>query len=160
MRLLPTTAALLLLSCCTPTEQGAQVAPPVTVTGAQFRTIGWMTGRWRGTLPDGAPFYESYQLQNDSTLESRGWSDSTFTKLADSSVITLRKGEVWSGDAAKGYVVTRWSGDTIRFDPRGASANAFTWVRADADHWTATLTWTDRQGRAQRRVYQMVRVGG
>jgi hypothetical protein len=160
MRFPVVTAAIFALAACTPAEPGAQVAGPARVTTEQFRTIGWMTGRWRGTGPDGAPFYESYQLADDSTLKGHTWADSTFAKVADSSVITLRGGEVRSGVAPNGYVVTSWAGDAIRFDPRGTSANGFTWAKLDTDHWLATLTWTDRQGRAQQRVYRMVRVGG
>lgn len=156
MRLLTATVAALFLTAC---EQAAQMAPAATISATQFRTIGWIEGTWRGTGPDGVPFFESYRLQDDSTLASITWTDSISMKPTDGSLITLRAGEVRSGSAPNGYVVTLWAGDTIRFDPRGTSSNAFTWTRVDADNWTAHLTWTDRQGRAQQRVYRMVRVG-
>jgi len=160
MRALLTTSALAFLAACAPAEPSAQAAQPVAVSPTQFQTIKWMSGKWRGTGDGGLVFYESYRLVDDSTAESRSWADSTFARTTDSSTIALRDGNVTSGSSPNGYIVTRWSGDTIRFDPRGTTANGFIWARVDADHWTATLFWTDRAGKAQSRVYQMTRVGG
>lgn len=165
-------AALLVASACTsdvPENTGGAdssqatltvtSAPTGTYTIDDFRRLHWMDGRWRGFLPDGKHFYEQYRVLNDSTILMTGYPDSTFAPVSDSGRISLRAGTVASEGATSRYVASRLDTTGVDFSPERGAKNAFTWARESADRWTATLRWTDRQGRPQTVVYALHRIG-
>ena len=134
-------------------------APAAAFTLDDFRRLHWLNGRWRGFMPDGKSFYEQYRLLNDSTLLMTGYRDSTFAAVADSARITLRRGTVSSENAASRYVASRLDSTGADFSPERGAKNAFTWARESADRWSATIRWTDNQGRPQSVVYALHRFG-
>lgn len=134
-------------------------APAGTYTLDDFRRLHWLDGRWRGFLPDGERFYEQYRVMNDSTIVMTGFKDSTFAAVNDSARITLRGGTVSSESAASRYVSSRLDSTGADFSPERGAKNAFTWARESADRWTATLRWTDGEGRPQTVVYALHRLG-
>jgi hypothetical protein len=151
-------ASLAVITACTSTKPPAFPTAPVTVTTAQFQSLGWLAGRWHGTGA-GMSFYESYAVLDDSTIQAFGWSDSTFAQATDSSQLRLRSGQVSRGRGEEArYVATAWDSTALHFEPRGGATNAFTWRKESADAWVATLTWTDNEGKAQGRVYKMARI--
>jgi len=128
---------------------GAQNTPSFTV--AQFKSLAWLGGQWRGSGGSYPNFFEDYRVVDDSTIRMRTLKDSTFAVASDSSLITPRNGRIQNG----GSVVTRIRGDTVRFEPApGQRGNGYTWIRQSANAWTAVL---DAPGGANV-VYQMRRV--
>src|SRR5688572_9704173 len=123
---------------------------PASVAPAQFRSLAWLEGRWRGT--DGsAPFYEEYRVSDDSTIRKFDYPDSTFSAPSDSGAIRLRGDTVFSGSPPMQWVAVALDSTRVTFEPWRGAANAFTWERDQAGGWSATLTW-DSAGVAMKRV--------
>lgn len=133
-------------------------ATPGTYTLDEFRRLHWLDGRWRGFMADGSSFYEQYRVVNDSTIEMTSHADSTYGPSNDGSRIALRGGKVTSEGGASQYVATRLDSTGVDFIPI-KGRNAFTWVRESDTRWTATLRFTDADGRPQTVVYAMHRFG-
>lgn len=133
---------------------------PLRVTASQFRSLHWLEGRWRGAGPAGAPFYQECIFRDDSTLATRTFADSAFTRATDSSEVRLRGGEVVSQSGSRRWAATAIDSARIRFTPVAHAHHAFTWRRESDDVWTATLRWPARIGRRTRTVsYRMMRMG-
>jgi hypothetical protein len=138
----------------------AQQQTPLRVTAAQFRSLRWLEGRWRGEAPGGPPFYESYVFLDDSTIATRTFADSAFRRVSDSSEVRLRGGEVVNQSGQRRWAATAIDSTRIRFTPVAHAHNMLTWRRESADAWTATLRWPARVGRRTRTmVYRMGRIG-
>jgi len=137
----------------------AAAQQPLRVTPAQFRSLAWLEGQWRGRTDRGQWFYESYALVNDSTLATHTFPDSTFAAPTDSSEIRLRGSEVVSQSGRKRWVVAALDTSHVRFVPVAGARNSFTWRRQSPGVWTATLRWPAKIGRRTRMVvYRMERV--
>lgn len=122
-----------------------------------FARLRWLDGSWRGRLPDGGYFYEQYRLVDDSTIAMRGFPDSLFARVTDSSTIGFRGGTIASEGGTR-WVSTRLDSSAVDFASERDASNNFTWTRETPDRWTATLRSIDRQGRPQTTVYPMERV--
>jgi hypothetical protein len=128
----------------------------VRVSAEQFRALAWLDGRWRGTMPDGKPFFEGYRMLNDSTVRSYDYPDSTAVVPSDSGAISLRGGELVTGSGGREWVATELGEGFARFEPRRGAKNSFTWQRTGPDAWTATLRWA-AEAPVRETVYSMVR---
>lgn len=127
------------------------------VSVAEFGTLRWLEGRWRGTQPDGRPFYESYRVADDSTITT--YPDATSTTPSDSGAVALRGGVVATGSGGARWVVAELEPGRVHFAPDGSAQNHFTWVRRSPDAWTATLVWPATPERSAREVvYEMQRL--
>jgi hypothetical protein len=160
--------ALMLVAACGPAKvDKTDTQPPSSApadstlphfTKADFASLRWLDGRWRGRLPDGKPFFESYAVVNDSTIHQGAFSDSTFQTQTDSSVLGLRGGLLVQQGQGSTWVASHLDSAAVRFDLVKAPANYFTWTRRGADAWEAQLFNVDARGQQQRVVYQMRRV--
>lgn len=151
--LLATTTLTLLAA----TAVAAQEAPtPAPVTREEFRSLAWLEGRWVGSGGGYDAFYEAYRFLNDSTIEQTTYPDGSFEaadgrstmELRDGGILKLRNGEVES-------VITRLSGDTLRFERVPARPFGYAWIRVSDDEWTAIL---ERPGGAEPVVYTLRRI--
>jgi len=136
------------------------VAQPVAEAAAHFavadfKRLRWLSGKWRGSMPNGGSFHETYRIVDDSTIAMQSFSDSTFRQASDSSAITLRDSIVASEGGSARWVATKLDSTGVRFAPDRGAGNSFTFTRDSTDHWTATLLWPN--GRSV--VYRMRRVG-
>jgi hypothetical protein len=132
---------------------------PLRITLAQFRSLAWLEGRWRGQSDRGQPFYESYAFVDDSTLALRTFPDSTFAAPSDSSEIRLRGTELVSQSGRRRWVAAALDTVHVRFAPVAGVRNTFTWRRTSPDVWVATLRWPAKFGRRPRTVvYRMERM--
>ena len=132
---------------------------PATFTLDDFRRLHWLDGRWQGFMADGGKFYEQYRVENDSTIVMTSYPDSTFGTAEGTSRITLRNTQVTSESATSRYVATRLDSVGVDFAPDKGARNAFTWARETDSKWTATLRWTDKDGRPQTTVYALHKIG-
>lgn len=113
--------------------------PPARATLAEFRELHWLSGRWRGSGGAYPAFFEEYRVINDSTIRMRGFTDSTFRSVNDSSLIQLRKGVVSKQGARAPSLAIELSPGRVRFAREGSDRGGFTWSRVSPDQWTATL---------------------
>ena len=150
---------LVILAGCRPDAERAAESLPLHITPAEFRSLAWLEGRWRGTQNDSNPFFEEYRFADDSTIRSLTLADSAWTRVSDSGQIRLRGGIVTTGDSASGYTLTALDSASAHFEPRGRASNAFTWRRLPDGTWSATLNWRDASGRPAERVYIMRPIG-
>jgi hypothetical protein len=125
----------------------------------EFQRIRWIEGTWRGTGGGVDPFYERYQLLDDSTLLRETFSDSSLAAVSDSTRIGVRGSEVVDPIDGPKWHATAFDSVSWRFESLEDAARAFTWRRVTADSWTATLEWRDGSGSAQQRVYTLERFG-
>jgi hypothetical protein len=125
----------------------AAVRPRFTIE--QFHALRWLEGNWRGTMPNGVYFYESYRVVND-TIQMYVHADSTFGAPTDSSRIYFHDGAIYDGP---NQVVDLIDENGVRFIPLGPRKYFFVWKSTGPDSWTATISGTNEQV-----VYQMVRM--
>lgn len=130
--------------------------PAQRTTLAEFRTLSWLTGAWRGSGGSYAAFYEEYRAIDDSTIAMRSFTDSTFRVVSDSSTIAWRNGIVVKRGSGTPAVAIELSGRHVRFRRPGALRGGFTFTRDSADQWTATLHPASPDGRET--VYVMRRL--
>jgi hypothetical protein len=158
-------AALLLAACTSkdpnkpPKDYSNPAAPaqpaPAKFALADFQSLRYLEGSWKGTMANGSAFYEAYHFLNDSTLLGAGVTDSTFQAKKDSSVIAFRDGAVtYTGSA----VYTAEKLDSTVVDFRASETYHFTWTREGDDAWKATLYSTQDDGTERVTSYEMRRV--
>jgi len=158
----------ILLGGCQPSERQEPPAaagagprtPAATAGAAEFQTIRWIEGTWRGTGGGVDPFYERYRLLDDSTLLRETFSDSSLAAVSDSTRIGVRGNRVVDPIDDPKWHATAFDTVGWRFESLEDAGRGFTWRRATADSWTATLEWRDGSGAAQQRVYTLERFGG
>jgi hypothetical protein len=119
-----------------------------------FAKLRWLEGSWRGQIPKGGFFYETYRLLDDSTIAMRGYADSTLTRANDSANIMFRGGRVVDTSTAAAYAATHLDTSRVDFAPTDRARNHFTWIRQSPDRWTATL----RPAKGDTVAYPMVRI--
>lgn len=141
-----------------PASAQSDAAPePAVVSAEAFRGLGWLEGRWVGSGGGYDAFYEAYRFVNDSTLEQTTYPDDGFTDPDGRSTMEFRDGRVLKHrDGRAESAVVRLAGDTIRFQRLPPGRSGFTWIREDADTWTAVL---DRPG-GDPVVYTLRRIPG
>ena len=141
-------------SASTPAQGVAQEPAPVTLE--QFRQMQWIVGSWRGSGGAYPSFFEEYRAVDDSTIQMRALSDSTFSAATDSSWIEFRNGAIRKRGIDRNYVVVALSADSVRFARPGEASGGHTFSKVSADEWTATLHPSGAGG--QPTVYVMRRV--
>jgi hypothetical protein len=142
--------ASLLRPCATQAQ-----SPAAHVTRQQFHQLQWIVGSWRGGGGAYPAFFEEYRVIDDSTLQMRAYSDSTFRVATDSSTIEWRTASVQSRSARSTYVAIELAPTSVRFIRPGMTSGGHTFARVSADEWTATLHPSAPGGRAT--VYTMRR---
>jgi hypothetical protein len=146
------------IAACGPAKPGKADTSLPHFTKAQFASIRWLDGRWRGVDSAGKPFFEAYRVVNDSTMHQGTFSDSTFATQTDSAVVGWRNGVVVDQGASSPWVATRLDSGVVTFALTKAATNRFVWIRHSPDEWEAQIYTPDRAGREQRVVYRMQRV--
>jgi len=143
-------------------EQESAPAPapvvPARVTPADFQSLRWLEGYWRGTGGDVPAFHEGYQFVNDSTIRGLLFTDSTLAEVADSIRIVVSGGVLTSGGAATTATATATEidADHVHFVREGGGGT-YTWTRESPTAWSAHLTAT-MLGQQQERTYRMERI--
>ena len=136
----------------------ARVPTPGRYAVNDFSHLRWLEGSWRGALPEGGSFFETYRVVDDSTIFMHGYPDSTFRNATDSARITLRGFTVLDQGTTSRWVATRLDSTTVQFEPERGGSNDFIWERESPDKWLATLHSRDRQGSPRTIMYPMQRV--
>jgi len=140
------------VTACSPDRQ-PQSGQPLRVSVAEFQTLRWLEGTWRGT-GGRHPFYEGYHFQSDTLVRILYFADSTTTRASDSGAVYLRAGVIYHEADGGLWRATRLDSASIAFEPVEQVTNSFTWVRESADAWLATL----RQPGAPEQTYRLERI--
>jgi hypothetical protein len=130
---------------------------PAQFALADFNTLRYLEGTWKGMQPNGNPFYESYHFVNDSTIFQAGHTDSTFRTKSDSALITFRNGVVVDSSYS-GRIYTVEKLDSAVVDFRAGPNYHFTWSRQGNDAWTAKLYNKQPDGSDVVTTYPMKRI--
>lgn len=142
----------------TSTQNASAPSPsPKLLVAADLAKLRWIEGTWRGTGGDVPPFYERYKFENDSTLVVETLADETVSKVSDVSRFELKDGHFGSSTDDSGSVATALDDNSITFEPLGKGRNSFRWQRESNESWKAILNWTDKNGAAKERIYQLER---
>lgn len=137
---------------------GASASPmPVKFSLADFQHLRYLEGTWRGTMPDGKLFYESYHFVNDSTILQGGHPDSTFATKTDSSTFEFRAAEIVHGSSTK-YHAAALDSTTVDFRADVDPKTHFVWTKEGPDAWTARLFRAGPDGAELVTVYPIKRV--
>ena len=128
---------------------------PAKFATADFARLRYLEGTWRGTMPNGQSFYESFHFLDDSTALQGTHTDSTFRKKSDSSRIVFRGGAVYDSG---GTVSIAEKLDSTVIDFRTSPTYHFTWTKTGADAWTAQLMSRNADGTDRVTIYPMKRV--
>ena len=136
--------------------------PPVAgrYSVQDFGRLRWLDGSWRGRLPNGGFFYESYRLLDDSTILMSAFHDPEFSHASDSTLIVIRGGTVIDQSNPR-WLATRLDASGVDFASERDASNNFTWTTESPkspDRWTATLRSMGQDGRPRITVYPMERV--
>ena len=151
-----TVAVLFAASAQSSAQVPVQKDTPQAITQQQFSSLRWLAGKWVGSGVDQGPFFERYSFSDDSTLIVDSFADSTFGPVTESARYELRGG-VLANTGVMRWTAVRIAGDSVVFVPLLKARNGFVWRRDDANRWTAVITWTAKDGKAARRVYDMRR---
>lgn len=128
---------------------------PAKFAAADFANLRYLEGNWRGSMPNGQSFYESFHFLNDSTALQGTHTDSTFTTKSDSSRIVFRGGAVYDSG---GTVSVAEKLDSSVIDFRTSPTYHFTWTKSGADAWTAQLMSRNADGTERTTTYPMKRM--
>ena len=123
-------------TACRGNEAGG--AAGARVSKAQFQQLSWLNGTWRGSGGAYPAFFEEYRSVNDSTIQMRSSTDSTFQVVSDSSTIAWRDGAVQNRSANSAASATEVTATRISF-ARPGSRGGYTFTQVSPDEWTATL---------------------
>ena len=99
--------AVIGFACVSPEtqQQTTDSSAPAVVSLDQFRQLDWIVGSWQGSGGAYPAFFEEYRIVDDSTIQMRALSDSTFSVATDSSWIEFRNGQIGKRRADREYVV-------------------------------------------------------
>lgn len=129
-------------------------ARPFTLT--EFAQLKFLTGRWKGTGPDGKDFYEEYDFPAAHTLRSRRYPDASFSTSTDSSTVSFDNGEVISRWGEFSWKATQISAEDACFAPVNAPSS-FCWQRAGAAV-EVTQRWIGDDGKEQSYTLKLTRI--
>ncbi len=153
MRLALLSFALALTSCTTMSEE------PTVFTSKDFGHLGFLEGRWEGTGPGGALFYEQYTFLDSSRMRSTRFKDASFTETTDGSAIDLANGKVTSTWNEFSWEASVLSAGRACFSPVNAPSS-FCWERIDNSTVHVTQRWTGEDGTPQQYVVPLRRLQG
>ena len=124
---------------------------------SDFKKLHWIEGRWRGSAPGQASFYEQYRFVNDSTLEIIYYGDSSFTSSSGRGRVYLTVGRIYHATGPSLWGASRLDTAGVFFIPQKNASNSVSWSFHSPDQWTATLR-SSATGHEQVTIYQMQRI--
>jgi len=140
----------LVLTACTQPDRGESEQPqPGSLSQDDFSSLRWLEGSWRGTGGDN-PFYERYELVNDTTIRILYYTDSTLATLRDSGSVYFTEGTIYHYTDNALWAAVRSDSAGIHFAPQENASNWFTWSYQSPTMWLAVLRTSDGRETAYR----------
>lgn len=115
---------------------------------ADLTHMKFLEGRWKGTGPDGTPFYEAYDFPDARTFRSRRYADATFSAPTDGSTVTFEDGAIVSRWGEYTWTAVDVGPAQACFEPMNAPSS-FCWRRTGDGSAEVVQRWTDQDGKAQ-----------
>jgi len=125
----------ILANACADSGAGAD---PGHYTQAEFQSLRWLVGDWRGTGGQ-RPFFEGYESLNDSTIVIHYFSDSTRTTERGTGSVYLSEGVIYHEADGATWAAVDFDSTGIHFMPHEGAQNSFRWTRLSATTWEAVL---------------------
>ncbi len=122
-----------------------------------FNQLKFLEGRWKGSDPKGAAFYEQYDFPNPGTLRSLRFPTAEFSKSTDTSTVTFQDGAIvsrWGDFSWRASEITR---DKACFEPINAPSS-FCWKLSNEAALEVTQRWTDASGKEQTMTMALTRL--
>jgi len=120
---------------------------------AEFQSLQWLEGDWRGTGGQ-RPFFERYEILNDTTIQIHYYADSTRTEEQGSGSVYLSEGVIYHTADGATWVAVQFDDTGIYFSPHEGAQNSFRWTRISSTAWEAVLQFEG--GRETR--YELTRI--
>lgn len=122
-------------------------------TRAEFQSLQWLEGNWRGSGGQ-RPFFERYEMLNDTTIQIHYYTDSTRTEERGTGSVYLSEGMIYHTADGATWVAVQLDDTGIYFSPHQGAHNSFRWTRISATTWEAVLQFEG--GREAR--YELTRI--
>ena len=123
-----------ILSC---KERSTTEPDAIDIEKNDLKKMKWITGSWVGDYK-GQPFYETYEMSNDSTFRIIGYEQvGTDTASFNETFIHWKDGDYYMGQGPN-YKVTKLDEKEVRMVPLQAS-NEILWTSVNDSTWTALL---------------------
>jgi hypothetical protein len=104
-----------------------------------LKKIAWIEGKWRGMF-EGKPFYEMYQVMNDSTLKITSYEfNGKDTSKTSFDYVYWKNGAYYLGKQ-QNWKVTSITKKEIKMVPVNNASNEITWRKKNKKNWIAILT--------------------
>jgi len=147
-----------LVVCCAPTLVSKGMAQesgikPSHHTRAEFQSLAWLKGDWRGT-GEKRPFFERYEMVNDSMIQIHYYADSTRSVESGRGRVYLSDGLIYHTADGGIWVAAQLDSTGIHFVPYQGAHNSFRWIRLSSTTWEAVLQFEG--GREAR--YELTRI--
>lgn len=124
---------------------GGVVATPATeakgasVSRDQFKSLRWIAGNWAGNTKSKTPYFQSFEVINDTLITMHSYADAGFTAVSETGVIVATGGQVYYGPPSSAWIATKWEGNSIEFTPLKGATNSILWERVSKDEVRVTL---------------------
>ena len=141
---------LAVLMCSTLYSQaGVGTNSAISYKKKDLKKLKWIEGKWRGMF-ENKPFYEIYQLINDSTVKITYYQwDGKDTSKTSFGYVQWVKDAYYLGKQ-QNWKTTTITNKEIKLVPVNKASNEILWKRKDKKNWIAILT--DKSGN---RTYNM-----
>lgn len=137
--------------------QSQRALPRARFSAADLPKLRWLEGRWRGSGPGEAPFYETYHFANDTTLEITYFADSAFARATGTGRVYLSVGRIYHTTGPGQWGATKIDETGAYFIPERNATNTFNWTYESPDAWTSIVR-SSATGTERVRVYSMRRI--
>ena len=133
----PILSALLLLCLfSTITARGQEGA--ISTALFDFSELYQLKGNWKGP-DDGPPFYERFEVRNDSLINITHFSDEKFSTKVGTGTLSLEQGQVFHTSGNSKWRVYQKEGKKWFFEPIENARNKFHWILEGPSKWTAVV---------------------
>jgi hypothetical protein len=122
-----------------------------------FTNLKFLEGRWEGTGPDGANFYEQYTFESPRLMRSTRFKDSSFSEPVDGSSVELVDGRIVSRWNEFSWEASELVAGRACFSPVQAPSS-FCWELVAESTVHVTQRWTAEDGSPKEHVVPMRRL--
>lgn len=137
--------------------QASSRGQPTAAFGVvDFAKLRWIEGAWAGTAAGARDFYERCRFVNDTTIEIKYYSDSTFAHETGTGRLYLSVGRIYHTMGPGRWGATHVDDGGVYFVPQVNAHNTYVWNHQSNDEWTATLR-SGFAGQDRVTVYKMRR---
>ena len=106
--------------------------------GNKLHELFWMEGTWKGVAA-GSPFFEAYEVMNDTLMRINYYSDSSLSKVEATGTVSLENDAIFHTYGKSRWKLAKREGNTWYFEPVAHASNTFSWSVEGPDKWKAEV---------------------